>query len=135
MVHAVTWEISQPCEHSAAYQGEISANLDESVGEHSITVFDLLEIDYVGSSSGVNSLMGTPTGMEALEVLSDTEMRSYGWCYQVNGFEPAALAGEYYFSSQNDHLTWMYGFAHYKDGEWLSYCEPAYRSESCEEYK
>jgi hypothetical protein len=132
--HAVTWQVHRPCDSSIAYQGDKKLNLEKSAGQHSVNLFELAGIEFQGNEMGMNSIMGTPTGMQALEVLSDTEMRSYGWCYQVNGFGPSTLPGNFYFNSQEDHLTWVYGFAHFKDGEWLSYCELAYRSENCESY-
>ena len=48
---------------------------------------------YRGSEGGVNSINELGS---ALEVLSETEMNAYGWCYRVDGVASDLMADEFY---------------------------------------
>ena len=80
----------------------------------------------MGTHEGLNSVFNTPVGMEALEVLSDTEMRAYGWCYSVNGVSPEVFPHQVPLNPEIKEITWTFGFAHYYRGEWITQCTPAY---------
>ncbi|MBP9682674.1 MAG: DUF4430 domain-containing protein, partial [Bacteriovorax sp.] len=57
----------------------------------------------------------------------DTKMRSYGWCYSINGKLPDVLASQVFFQDQADYLVWYYGYSTYDLGVWTDYCVPADR--------
>lgn len=84
-------------------------------------------IPYKGGIEGIQTLFGTPVGMDAMEVISDREMRSYGWCYRVDGQVPEVFPHHYPVSPRTKKISWFYGFAHYLNGQWVSQCEPAYK--------
>lgn len=116
-----------PCSETPLHISDEILDLEKSVGHYTIEVLEKNHIEYLGSERGLNSAFGTPIGDGALEILSDREMRAYGWCYQVGGFEPGVFPNEYFVGSNSDHIVWFFGFAHYKDGVWISQCEPAHK--------
>lgn len=113
------------CDEEPVFNHEISNASGYSVGELTIETLDLFSVSYIGNVWGMNSIFDTPIGNDALEVISDTEMLAYGWCYSVNGFESSLFPGEFVVED-GDEILWWFGYAHYKDGEWISQCEPAY---------
>ena len=127
-VHAVSWKVYGACDDKPLYQGEVRANLQESVGDLSVKLFEANGIPYVGAAEGFNSIAGTMTGLDAIEVVSDTELRAYGWCYTVNGQIPDQMPHEVKFAQQDARLDWFYAYSTNKNGEWMNdYCTPAYK--------
>ena len=124
---AVSFAVIGPCSEKAAYTGAFKADLDESVGLASIHIFEANKIPFVGTVDGMNTIMNTPVGDEALEVLSDTKMRAYGWCFSINGVIPDVLSNEITFSKQNDHLNWFFAYSTYDQGVWTDYCVPSHK--------
>lgn len=124
---AVTIEVIGPCSEKPPYRGELPlGDPAASVGAFTLRAFDRLGVPYVGNERGMNSILGTPTGTDAYEVLDARRMRVYGWCYSVNGKFPPVMADEVRFESESDHLLWIFGFTTYDNGEWIGYCDPAH---------
>ena len=96
-----------------------------NVGAFTIEVLDYYGIKYVGSAEGLNSIQGTPTGMDAIEVISDNHMRAYGWCYEVDGRQPSKMPHHVRMQGKK-HVKWFFAFSTYKDGRWRDYCTPSY---------
>lgn len=124
--HALTWKIFGPCSDKPLYEGAYQADLNKSIGEISIEIFEKNKIAYVGVPAGFNSINNSPTGLDALEVVSDTEMRAYGWCYLVNNKMPVEMPDQVKPKSQDDKLVWFYGYGTNKDNVWIEYCSPGY---------
>lgn len=124
--HAIDWKIYGACEESPVHQGKFEADLNKSVGAVSLDIFKQFGIPYVGNEDGLNSLLNSPIGLDSIEVVSDEEMRVYGWCYLVNGKQPLELAGQLKFTSQSDKLIWFYAYSTNLRNEWIDYCSPAY---------
>jgi hypothetical protein len=124
--HALEVSFLGPCSDTPLHISNESLELEKSVGHYTVEVLEKHNIDYIGSERGLNSAFGTPTGEGALEILSNSEMRAYGWCYRVGGFEPGVFPHEYFVGSDEDHIVWFFGFAHYKEGQWITQCEPAH---------
>lgn len=127
---AITFEIVGPCAETPIKMGKFQGSLDESVGKTTIDLLDFYQIDYVGTEIGINSIMNSPTGDEALEILSDTKLRAYGWCFSINGEIPDKLASDVFFTSSKDHLRWFYAYSTYDSGKWVDYCMPSYKIKS-----
>ena len=123
---AIQWKIFGACSNEPVRQGQFDADLNMSVGAVSEALFKTQQISYIGAAEGFNSIMGTPIGLEALEIVSDTEMRAYGWCYTVNGKQPIQMPHEIQFLKQDDKLIWFYGYSTNIKNEWIDYCQPAY---------
>ena len=68
-------------------------------------------------------------GLDAMEVLSDTDMRSYGWCFEVDGKVPESYPDSIPLKGVKK-ITWFYAYAEYVKGEWISQCKPSYQLKS-----
>lgn len=78
--------------------------------------------EYVGSTRGVTSINRLGS---ALEVLSDTEMNAYGWCYLVDGIESGRMADEFVLTGNERSVKWFYAYAHLVRDVWTEMCVPA----------
>jgi len=125
---AVTFEVIGPCSEKAVHTGSYTVeDLKQSVGAVSVSIFNQNKIAYDGGDYGFRSILGTPVGLDSIEVLSDTKMRAHGWCYAVNNVGPDVLASDYFFGSNEDKLVWFYGYSTYDNGQWIDYCVPSWR--------
>lgn len=120
-------EFIGPCSSTPLLETQVMYGTQEHVGKLTVDTLENFEVRYQGNEQGLNSAFGTPIGLDALEVISDTEMRSYGWCFNVDGIIPETYPNETFLTEGSNRVTWFYGFAHYKNGEWISQCEPAYK--------
>lgn len=127
---AITFDVIGPCSKNPIHKGSFKTDLKESVGKITMDIFDFNQITYVGSELGMSSIMNSPTGDAAIEILSDTKMRAYGWCFSINGVIPDVLSSESFFVYQNDYLSWFYAYSTYDQGVWTDYCVPSYRISS-----
>jgi Domain of unknown function (DUF4430) len=126
--HAISYEVIGPCSATPLYKGTVNlGNFEINLGKFSMNLFDQQKIPYDGIESGFNSILNTPIGLEAMEVISDTKMRVYGWCYSVNGIDPDVMADKYFSKNNNDQLVWFYAYSTYDKGEWTDYCMPSYK--------
>ena len=123
---ALTWKVFGACTNKPVQQGEIAADLSKSVGAITVEIFNQNKIPFVGAAEGMNSILNTPIGLDAMEIVSQTEMRVYGWCYSVNGKDPVQMPHEIKFKNQSDELIWYYAYSTNNKGEWTDYCSPAY---------
>lgn len=114
-----------PCHEEPFLKGEV-AGVGINAGEATIRLLDQSKTDYLGSVGGINSIAGTPTGDGAIEVVSDTHLRAYGWCYEVDGFQPAAMPDQIELKG-NEVIRWYFAYSSYRDGQWTDYCTPSYQ--------
>lgn len=126
LARAVEVTVDDPCGDAPWMQTEFDAaqGVGESVGALTIAALESHAISYSGSEAGLSSIKDTPTGDAALEVVSDREMRAYGWCYHVNGMEPGLYPDEVSIESPTDKVKWFFAYALYVDGEWTEMCVP-----------
>ena len=119
-------EFIGPCSVRPLLQASLPVS-SSNVGQASVATLENFEIAFQGNESGLNSAFGTPTGMAALEILSDNEMRSYGWCYSIDGAVPEVFPNAIPLTHVQREVRWFFAYAHYLNGEWVSQCEPAYQ--------
>jgi hypothetical protein len=119
---ALSFEVQDPCTGHSMYLEKVEADYSD-VGSLTTTMLDKLGVEYIGSDLGINTMLGTPVGEEAIEIINRLEMRSYGWCYEVDGTTPEVLPPYFSLEKSMKKVTWFFGFAYYKAGEWLSQCE------------
>lgn len=120
--------ILDPCSGKIKYRIEL-AEYFSNVGSASIEALNQLNIDFQGNENSIVSIDGTPTGVDAYLVISDSEIRAYGWCYSVNGQSPELMPNEYILQEDQDHqINWHFGYALHKDGLWITQCTPAWSS-------
>ena len=123
---SLTVEFIGPCHDRPLLRATVETEQTSSVGKVTIETLEKFKINYKGSEAGINSAFGSPIGIDAMEVLSDTEMRSYGWCFEVDGKVPENYPDSISVSSAKK-VKWFYGYAHYLNGNWISQCEPAHK--------
>lgn len=122
---AVSWKVFGACQDEPIHSGSYSADLNKSVGELSVEIFNEHQIPYVGVAEGFNSILNSPIGLDSIEVVSDVEMRVYGWCYSVNGEQPEAMPHKIFLTSPLDEIVWFYAYSTNLYNEWTNYCRPA----------
>lgn len=123
---SATISVQSLCEDSVYAQAHIEANNIKTAGDLTKAFFNQnSDIPHTITEVAITQILNTPSGLDAYEIISDEEMFVYGWCYDVNGYLPDELMNSYKVSNQ-DHVTWTYGFSHYLRGEWLTYCTPAH---------
>ena len=131
-LYAASLSIMTPCDEPLLFRHSFHLGAEGSnVGKQTISTLTQLEIPFEGAEQGISSIFNTPTGLDAIEVISDTEMNAYGWCYSVNGFEPGTYPNEFSIKQQ-DSILWWYGFAKYKGGKWITQCTPSHERKDSE---
>lgn len=83
------------------------------------SAFDILQIAYQKTELGFYDILNIPP---QTQMVSETEFKTYGWCFSVNNVVMTTQARETQIKD-NDVIVWFYGFAHYRSGEWLNMCE------------
>lgn len=137
---AVDFEVLEPCTGKVKVSSKIEATY-YNVGLATVGELGRLGVDFVGSELGVHSMYGTPVGEQALEIISRLEMRSYGWCYEVDGEVPEVLPFSFPMDKEMKKITWFFGYATYVAGEWKGQCDkvselkPAFICSSTEDSK
>lgn len=114
-----------PCDTTPLFVEKFDSIEGKNVGEFTVSTLEINQIPFSGSEMGMNSIFNTPTGRDAMEIIGESEFLAYGWCYKINDFEPGHYPHEIPVSDE-DHIVWWFGYAHYKDGQWISQCEPSY---------
>ena len=126
VVAEITFEVVGPCSEEPILSTKVKNTTAINVGAFSVSELDKSKLEYIGTENKIDSINGTPVGEAALEILSRSEMRAYGWCYYVNGEEPDVYPNEVTMKGVNS-VKWVFGYAHYLEGEWLSMCEPSWK--------
>lgn len=116
--------VQDPCTNNAWLNTNVNSTRGQSVGAITLATLKAHSFPFEGSEQGIRSIRKTVTGDNALEVISDSEMRAYGWCFHVNGVEPDVYPDQILIQNENDLIEWFFGFAHYKGGAWISTCNP-----------
>lgn len=123
--YAATLTIIGPCSDEPLFEAQSALSMKTNAGQFTVDTLEERGIPFQGEERGMNSIFNTPVGLEAMEVLSDREMLAYGWCYSVNGFEPALYPNEVILGPE-DEVKWWFGYARFLNGEWISQCEPSH---------
>lgn len=122
---AVSLKVFDACHDEPVHSGQYTADLNRSVGELSVEIFNHYAIPYIGAAEGFNSILNSPIGLDSIEVVSDVEMRVYGWCYSVNGEQPDSMAHKIFLTHPTDEIVWFYAYSTNLYNEWTNYCRPA----------
>lgn len=123
--HAIELNFVGPCSKKPVLTVNVPEKFN-NVGELTVKTLTKLSIAFIGSEQGIASVFGTPIGDESVEIISDYEMRAYGWCYSIDGFAPEVYPHEVPVTSATKVITWHFGFARYYKGEWVTQCTPSY---------
>lgn len=118
---AQTLSIKTPCSQQLLWSQALS-ELPKNLATATLATLEASGLQYLGTEQGITQINHSPLGLAAIEIISATEMYSYGWCYQINGVIPEVYPHEIELNP-DDQVLWFYGFAHYQNGEWISQCE------------
>lgn len=118
-------EFIGPCSPVPLLQKDLN-NTGNTVGVETISLLEDSQTPYLGNEQGLNSVFETPIGPAAIEIVSESEMRSYGWCYSVDGKVPEVYPDQYQITPATKKIQWFFGYAHFKGGQWIKQCAPAY---------
>ncbi len=122
---AVELKFIGPCQEEFIMRTDVNEEFD-NVGDLTIETLKKFSIPHSGSPEGIVSAFETPVGDAAIEVISPEEKRFYGWCYSVDGIAPEVYPHEERITLETKSVVWTFGFAYFKNGQWLSQCTPAY---------
>lgn len=125
-VQATVLEFIGPCSEKPLFAEQVTG-VYSNAGTLTVKTLEEKSIPFLGAEEGINSIFSTPVGLDAMEVISDNEMRAYGWCYNVDGEYPDVFANQVVVSSETLKVQWIFGYAYYLNGEWISQCEPSYK--------
>lgn len=126
--NAVTFQVQSLCSEAFTVDSLINATTSDNVGGITIKGLEEAGVPFVGNAEGISSIGDSPAGEKAMEIISSTHLRAYGWCYSINGVEPAEMPNKVSINSNDDIIHWYFGFAEYKDGQWITYCTPTHQA-------
>ncbi|EQC46551.1 DUF4430 domain-containing protein [Bacteriovorax sp. Seq25_V] len=118
-VSALDFKVFGPCQDEPLLHEKVEYVLPVSVGQLTVDIFDKNEVPYIGATAYMQSIFNTPFGLDAMEVISDTYMRSHGWVFSVNGNVPDVYPHEVIVSN-SDSVIWYYGYVVYDTGVWAT---------------
>lgn len=125
---AANLKIIGPCQEQALHQLQVPSQAT-TLGDLTVKALAENRIPFQGDRTGIKSIENSPVGDEALEILSDSQMRAYGWCVSVNGVEPGVMPDEVPLRGDED-IVWFYAYTLYDRGTWKDVCTPSYKNHS-----
>ncbi len=117
----IAFEIMGPCSDKPLFTGK--ALEAQTIGEATVKTLWANHIAFQGTDRGLNTIMNLPGKDESLEVLSDTDMRAYGWCFDVDGEIPEVYPDQIPLHQGMKKIRWFHGYAEMKGGQWVSQCQ------------
>ena len=122
-VHAAyEFTIEDPCSDQPILRADLN-QYGTTLGDVTIEALKKSNIPFKGSREGVASMLNTPTGDESVDILSNYEMRAFGWCYELNGKMLESMPDGVITDEKTRSVRWFYAYAHYLKGDWISQCE------------
>lgn len=119
---ATEFVIRDHCDGSVVLKTRVYAD-GETIGDLSERILNRFNIRHEIEDGSIKSINNSPKGNQAIDFFSSTHMRTYGWCYSVDGVVYLkTLAREFQLTGQENNVTWYFGYADYKDGKWISMC-------------
>ena len=73
------------------FKQNIGLMLPSNVGETTIAIFDQHSVPHKGTDSGIVEIYNLK---QEIKVVSDTEMKAYGWCFSINGIVVETMPDE-----------------------------------------
>ncbi len=117
----IALEILGPCSDRPLVSTDLVEGV--TVGEASVKTFWARHIAFQGTDRGINTIMNIPFKDQTLEVLSNTDMRAYGWCFDIDGEIPEVYPDEIPLHQGMKKIRWFHGYAEMKGGQWVSQCQ------------
>lgn len=129
---AVEVEVVGPCKMEPQLNSLVDLKENESVtlGDLTVKVLNANGIPFLGSAQGIAQIFDSPMGKDAIETLSSTQMRAYGWCVHVDNDEPADMPDQVIITAAVKKILWFYAYSFYDNGVWKDYCTPSWKVHS-----
>jgi hypothetical protein len=115
---AVTFEVRGK-KQDLLFQTNSSTAVPVKLGQLTVNILDVGQIPYVGNSSGILKIFQLE---QDVVVVSDTEMKAYGWCFSIDGLTPETMADQTEITDLNSKIIWCWAYAHYENGQWTGQC-------------
>ncbi len=116
---ALNFKVFGPCQDQALLDIDTEISKSISAGELTVELFNKNHVPYLGATAYMQSIYNTPFGLDAMEVVSDSYMRSHGWVYSVNGNVPDTYPHEV-FVTNDAQVIWYFGYVVYDSGVWAT---------------
>ena len=123
ITYAAQIVVSGACSKTPLLKESLSFNGEISAGEFTVESFKKFSVPFEGSVAHVASIYNSPMSLDAMEVISDTKLRSHGWCFSINGVLAEKYPNEVSIKN-TDTVHWFYGYASYDSGVWSGMCQP-----------
>lgn len=120
--NAVELKFIGPCSDEFIMKTEVTEEF-ANIGELTVATLSKWSIPFKGDASGLASAFEYGNYMENV---SATEIRAHGWCYSVDGEAPEVYPNEVVITPETKSIVWHYGFALFKDGQWITQCTPSH---------
>lgn len=124
---ALDFVVIGPCSDKPVLKTEV-ATQEITLGELTVQVLTDNQIPFQGDRSGIKVIANSPSGDDALELISDTQMKAYGWCVAIDGQQPGQMPDEVPLTAVTKEVVWFYAYAFYDHGVWKSFCTPSYQN-------
>ncbi|MEQ1721648.1 MAG: hypothetical protein ABL930_00640 [Pseudobdellovibrio sp.] len=130
--YALQMSVVGPCDQQPAHAVHVDLKDKEEVtlGDLTVKVLNTSGVPFKGDAQGIAQIYDSPLGNDAIEVLSSTQLRAYGWCVHVDNNEPAEMPDKVVITSQVQKITWFYAYSLYDGGDWKEYCTPSWKVHS-----
>ncbi|MFN8369329.1 MAG: DUF4430 domain-containing protein [Bacteriovoracaceae bacterium] len=125
-LYALDFTIIGPCNKEPLFNKKFNITKEVNLGELSVEILTKNQIPFKGASDGINSIYNTPVGMDAIEIVSDTKMRAYGWCYSIDGVVPDVMPDQVPVLKDAKKILWWFAYSTNDMGKWIDYCVPSY---------
>ncbi len=117
----IALEIIGPCSLKPIHTFNLADGL--TVGDATVRTLEAKRIPFQGTERAINTIMNIPGKDQTLEILSDKDMRAYGWCFDVDGEVPEIYPDEIPLDESMKKIRWFHGYAEMKNGQWVSQCK------------
>lgn len=126
--NALEFQLFHPCEKKIQIKSEILLNESENALNITLQQLKAHKIPHVTMAGGIKSIFELSEDKN-LQIIDGKNFIAYGWCYSVNGQFPEIMPDQYMVVN-TDVITWFLGSSHYRDGQWVTYCQPVHESEN-----
>ena len=127
-IFAAQIRVENPCAGDPWLDADVAGVEGQSVGSLTIEALERFHLPFSGQESNLSSIRSLPRAEHTLEVINATDMRAYGWCFHVNGVEPAVMPDQVKVTHASDRITWFLAYAEMVGGTWVSMCNPTHES-------
>ncbi len=127
---ALDFEVIGPCDEKPRLETSVEIQDKTNLGDVTVKVLNDNKIAFKGDAAGIAQIEDSPVGRDAVEMLSSTEFRAYGWCVHIDNTEPAEMPDQVEVNSSTKKVTWFYAYSLFDGSDWTDYCTPSWKVRS-----